>query len=455
MADLRAFLETVATSRPADLVEVEREVDPRHETAAIVTKLEEAGRSPILLFRNVKGTQIPVVTNVCGSLGRLALALGCPLKEVSRVYGERAVNPIAPVLVGASEAPCQEVVLRDEAIDLRRLPALVYHSDDAPEPYITAAIVVARDPQTHKTNLSYHRMMIAGPRHTGILMERGRHLHGIFEKYAALGQDMPIAVFIGVHPLVSIGALYAGKAEVEEYDVIGGLLQTPLPLVPCVTNPDLAVPAGAELVLEGVVKHAERIREGPFGEFTGYGTGVTETPPFVVSAMTHRRDMLFQDVVSGRMEHLVLSLPALEHRTFRDAKAVAPGVVRIALVAPLTAIVAVEKRDDDEPKRIIDALLEDIYAKQVIVVDADVDPGDVRQVLSAMALQTQPDRKMWVFTGKQGTPLDPSCPSEDGIGAKVGVDATRPLAGARTVTRNRLPAELLERIDIKEFTRRR
>src|SRR5690606_24851995 len=129
-----------------------------------------------------------------------------------------------------------------------------------------------------------------------------RHLHGIFEKYVARGEDMPIAVFVGVHPLVSIGALYAGDADVEEYDVIGGLMQAPLPLVPCVTHPDLEVPAGAELVLEGVVRHAETMREGPFGEFTGYGTGVTQTPPFDVLALTHRRDPLFQDVVSGRME---------------------------------------------------------------------------------------------------------------------------------------------------------
>lgn len=451
--DLRSFLDALRSSRPADLVEVDREVDPRHETAAIVTKLEMNGRSPVLLFRNVRGTTWPVVSNVCGSMGRLAVALGCPLKEVSAVYGERAQQRVSPVR-HEGPAPCQEIVHRGDEVDLTQLPALVYHADDAAEPYITAAIVVARDPETRRTNLSYHRLMIAGPRRTGILMERGRHLHGIFEKYVARGEDMPIAVFVGVHPLVSIGALYAGDADVEEYDVIGGLMQAPLPLLPCVTHPDLEVPAGAELVLEGVVRHAETMREGPFGEFTGYGTGVTQTPPFDVLALTHRRDPLFQDVVSGRMEHLVLSLPALEHRTLRDARAVAPGVVRIALVAPLTAIVALDKRDDEEPKRVIDALLGDIYAKQVIVVDGDVDPGDVRQVLAAMALQTQADHHLWVFPNRQGTPLDPSCPSPEGIGAKLGIDATRPLAGHRVVTKNRLPPELLERIDIKAFTRR-
>lgn len=449
--DLRSFLDTVRSKRAADIVEVEREVDPRHETAAIVTALEQKGRSPLLVWKRVKGTELTVVTNVCGSIGRLALALDCSLKDVATVYGERAGKPVPPHQVASG--PAQEVVVRGEAVDLGVLPRFVYHEDDADEPYITAAIVVARDPETGKTNLSYHRLMIAGPRETGILMEKGRHLDGIFEKYVARGEDMPIAVFIGVHPLVSLGALYSGP--LEEYDVIGGLFGDSLPLVPTLTQPGLAVPAGAELVLEGKVAHDRTIREGPFGEFTGYGTGITQAPPFVVEAITHRRDCVFQDIVSGRMEHLILSMPALELRTLRDARAVAPGVTRIALVAPLTAVIALEKRDDDEPRRIIEALLEgDIYSKHVIVVDADVDPNDLRQVLSAVALQTQADRKVFVLPNRQGTPLDPSCASPEGKSAKMGIDATRPIASDRVVTRNRIPADVLARIDLNEFLRR-
>src|SRR5690606_3903749 len=180
--DLRAFLDAVRKARPADVVEVEREVDPRHETAAIVTKLETHGRTPVLMFRKVRGTTFPVVSNVCGSMGRLALALGCSLKDVGTVYGARAIQRVSPGFHDGPP-PCQEVTAFVHDVDLHRPPALVYHLDEAAEPYITAAIVVARDPQTHKTNLSYHRMMISGPQQTGILMERGRHLHGIFEKY--------------------------------------------------------------------------------------------------------------------------------------------------------------------------------------------------------------------------------------------------------------------------------
>jgi len=445
VSDLRGFIDAVRKARPSDVVDVHVPVDPNHETAAILAKLEAKQRSPILVFHDVVGCSWPLVTNVCGSMGRLALALGCGIKDVATRYAAGAEGPIAPVVVG--DAPVQEVVRTGDAVDLGVFPALRYHADDAAQPYITAAIVVARDPDDGVANLSYHRLMIAGRDRTGIYIEKGRHLDGIFRKHVALGRDMPVAVFIGAHPAWSLGALYAGRADVDEYDVIGGLLGQPLPVVPCVTVPDLRVPAFAEIVLEGVVSVRETIAEGPFGEFTGYGTGVTQSPVLHVRALTHRQAPIVQDIVSGHMEHLVLSMPALEHRTLRDARAVAPGVTRAALVAPLTAVIALKKQDDDEPRRIIDALLTDIYAKQVIVVDDDVEPTDLAKVLGALALQRQPDEAVRIVTG-QGTPLDPSCTSPDGRTSKLGIDATRPLQARRDVTKNRIPQDVLDRIDL-------
>ena len=122
------------------------------------------------------------------------------------------------------------------------------------------------------------------------------------------------------------------------------------------------------------------------------------------------------------------------------------------LAAPLTAIVAIDKKDDAEPRRIIDAILGgDIYSKQVIVVDDDVDPHDFRAVLSAMALTTQADRDVLIMSGAQGTPLDPSCPNADGKSAKIGIDATRSLTARRSVTRNTFPPQIWNAIDLKKL----
>jgi 2,5-furandicarboxylate decarboxylase 1 len=450
MLDLRSFLDRVRSERKSDFIEVEREVDPRHETTAILVKLEQKQRSPILYYKHVKRSRFPVVSNVCGSMGRLALALDCPLRMVAERYAEGCASPVRPVVI--DRAPVQENVLTGASVDLGMLPELVYHQDDSDRPYITAAIVAGRDPETHKTNLSYHRLMIAGRDRTGIFMERGKHLDAIYQKYTKLGRPMPIGVFIGAHPLWSLGALFSGSAEDEEWDVIGGLMKTPLELVRAVSQAEVLVPARAELVLEGFVPPDERMREGPFGEFTGYGTGVIETPVFHVTAMTHRNDCIYQDVVSGHMEHLILPLPAIEQRTLGEARRAAKGVTRVALVAPLTTIVALDKTNDAQPRAIIEALLHgDIYSKHVIVVDASVDPGDPRQVMAAMALNTQADRDVLILPDQLGTPLDPSCTSETGRIAKMGIDATRKLETHRTITKNTVSQALLDSIDLTKL----
>ncbi|HTG34994.1 MAG TPA: UbiD family decarboxylase [Thermoanaerobaculia bacterium] len=452
MSDLRSFLERVRQERPTDLLELEREVDPRFETTAILTKLEERQRSPVLVFKNVKGTKFPLVTNVCGSMGRLAFALGCPLKEVSVRYAEGIDAPIRPVVT--DHAPVQERVATGAEVDLHLLPALTYHEHDADKPYITAAISVARDPETGHVNLSYHRLMIASRNTTGILIEPGKHLDRIFQKYRSAGRAMPIAFFIGAHPAWSLGALYSGP--LEEYDVIGGLLRAPLPVVACVTQPGLFVPSAAEIVLEGFVSPDELIAEGPFGEWPGFSTGVARTPVFHVTAMTTRDGAVFQDVVSGHIEHLILEVPAIEYRALRNARAVASGVVAFSLIAPFTSVVALHKTSEDEPKRLMDALLTtDIQAKHLIVVDADVNIGELRGVLRAVGLNTLAARDVYIYPDEQGTLLDPACTSPTGRTSKMGIDATRRLSPARRAMGNSVPSSVLDAIDVDELLRRR
>lgn len=453
-SDLRGFLERMRSERKSDLLEIEQEVSPRYETAAILTKLEDKQRTPLLHFHKVKGTSLPLVTNVAGSMGRLALSLGVGLRDLGTRYAEAVSARVKPAL--SDHGPIDENTLLGADIDLGKLPALVYHQDDAAQPYITAGIAVAKDPDTGLENLSYHRLMIAGPAKTGIFIERGKHLDRIYQKYCSAGRPMPLAVFIGAPPSWSLGALYSGSPDIEEYDVIGGLLRAPLPVVHTKTQVGLRVPAQAELVLEGYVPPDERMIEGPFGEFTGYGTGQVETPVFHLTALRFRDQPIFQDIVSGRLEHLILSMPAIEHRTKEEARRASENVTGVALVAPFTAVIALKKADDREPSRIIESILSgDIYSKHVIVVDDGVDPGDLRQVMAAVALHVQADRHLSIYPGRQGTPLDPSCPSADGKVAKMGIDATTPLVDPRPVTRNRIPADVLDRVDLAELLKKR
>jgi 2,5-furandicarboxylate decarboxylase 1 len=179
------------------------------------------------------------------------------------------------------------------------------------------------------------------------------------------------------------------------------------------------------------------------------------TPVFNVSAMTFRNGCLYQDVVSGHMEHLILPMPALEQRMLSVARRAVRGVTRVAFVAPFTTVVALEKVDDADPKAVIEALLRsDIYSKQVIVVDSDVQTADLRNILTAMALNMQATTGVHVFPDEQGTRLDPSCTSPDGRVAKMGIDATRTLAPVRPVTRNAIPRSVLDQVDLAPLLQR-
>jgi len=449
MADLRTFLDTLRREKPREIVTVKRTVNPRYETTAILTKLEQSFRFPVLHFQSVDGCAFPVVTNVCGSMARLAMALQCTIAELPQAYASRSARPVKPEV--KSQAAVQERVLKGNEVDLHSFPQFVYHEGDSSQPYITAAIVVARDPETGKSNLSFHRLMIVDRTTTAIFMAKGKHLDQIHRKYEKAGEAMPIAAFLGVHPVCSLGALYSGSAEIEEYDIIGGLQQSPLALVNCVTN-DLQVPADAEFVLEGLIPPKTRVNEGPFGEFTGYSTGNISCPVVQLQAITSRRDPIFQDIVSGHAEHLLLPVLGMEHHLLQLARSVAPGVVAVKIPLPLTIFVSLRKENEEQPRQLIEALVrDDIYAKQVIVVDAEVDIADLRQVATAVSLNVQPDRDIHILPRSLGSELDPSCESPDGFTAKFGIDATRSLKSSRRVVKNRVPQHILDSINLSEF----
>jgi 2,5-furandicarboxylate decarboxylase 1 len=453
MPNLFNFIDTVRRERPRDVLDIHHTVSPRYETAAILTKLEQSSRFPIVFFHHVDRSAFPVVSNVCGTQFRLALALGCSIRELRGRYAEACEQPIKPEI--KKKGPVQEQVFIGTDVNLEILPQLVYHQDDVPQPYITGAIIVARDPETGKANLSFHRLMIMNENTTAIFMARGKHLDRIYRRYESAGEPMPIAAFIGVHPACSLGALYTGTSDVEEYDIAGGLLRSPLPVVQCVTNP-LHVPSEAEFVLEGLVSPRKRVVEGPFGEFTGYATDTASCPIFTVKALTYRNDAVFQDIVSGLTEHLLLPILGMEHRLLTLARAAVPTTTAVKVSVPLTVFVAIKKHDDSEPERILETLLaSDIYVKQTVVVDADVDVSDLRQVVTAIALHTRPDRDIIIKRRCLGTALDPSCESPDGFTTKVGIDATLPLNGTRPVSRNRVPQHMLDSIDLSELLQAR
>ena len=446
--DLRSYLELIKQNHPEDFLVVSREVDPAFEITAITVKLEqEAKRRPILLFEKIKGTKFPVLTNLHAGRSRLATAIHAKPEEMQKAYLHAMEKPIPPKRV--SKAPVKEMILTGDKIDLYKLPQILHHQEDAGA-YITAAVSFAKDPDSDTWNCAYNRLMIKGRDTTSIHLTLAKHLWEFQRAAESQGKPLPVAFAIGVHPAIALGCLAIGSIDEDERAIMGGLLGEPLELVKCETS-DLLVPAHAEMILEGEILPHERTPEGPFGEFTGYSLGERQREVLKVRAITHRRDAIFQDITVGHLDHLMLSTTPIEANLYRAVRAMVPTVKSVRVPAPFTCYVSIEQRISGQAKNAILAVLgADLYMKRVVVVDHDVDVFNDRQMSWAIATRCQPDRDIVIITNTRGSDLDPST-REDGNTSKWGVDATAKPSLAAYTPRHRIPKEVWQRINLKDF----
>ncbi|MBI4245711.1 MAG: UbiD family decarboxylase, partial [Candidatus Rokubacteria bacterium] len=413
--DLRGYLDLIKRKRPDELAIVSREVDPAYEITALVVKLErEAKRRPVLLFEKVRGTRFPVLTNLHASRSRLALAMNAAPDQVLAAYLRAMDTPIPPRVVATG--PVKEVVLTGPQVNLGELPQIVHHEGDAGV-FITAAISFAKDPTRDVWNCAYNRLMLKGRDTTSIHLTLGKHLWEFHRVAESRNEPLPVAFAVGVHPAIALGALAIGSVDEDERAIMGGLFGEPLELVKCETS-DVLVPAHAEMVIEAEILPHQRTAEGPFGEFTGYSLGERQRQVVKVTAITHRRDAMFQDISVAHLDHLLLSTIPIEANLYRAVRAMVPSVKAVRVPAPFTCYVAIEQRIPGQAKNAIMAALgADLYMKRVVVVDHDVDVFDDRQVNWAIATRSQPDRDITVITNARGSDLDPST-KEDGLTAK-------------------------------------
>jgi UbiD family decarboxylase len=446
--DLRSFLDLIKRTRPDDFQVVSRPIDPAYEITALVVKLEREGRRrPVLLLENVRGTSFPVLTNLHASRARLAAALGCAPEAMLPTYLRAMERPVPPRVVASG--PVKDVICLGQDVNLLELPQIVHHEGDA-GPYLTAAISFARDPAGEVWNCAYNRLMIKGRDTTSIHLTLGKHLWEFHRVAEARGEALPVALVIGVHPAIALGALAIGSIDEDERAIMGALLGEPLELVKCETS-DVLVPAHAELVIEGEIRAGDRVAEGPFGEFTGYSLGERQREVLQVRAITRRRDAYFQDITVAHLDHMLLSTIPMEANLYRAVRAMVPSVRAVRVPGPFTCYVSLEQRLPGQAKNAIMAVLgADLYMKRVVVVDHDVDVFDDRQVNWALATRCQPDRDLVVITHARGSDLDPST-REDGYTAKWGVDATAKPSLAAYTPRHRVPAEVWQRIDLRSY----
>jgi 2,5-furandicarboxylate decarboxylase 1 len=465
--DLRTYLEELVDKHPEQLKVVDEEVDPVYEAAAIVHKIKNDTSYPgypAVLFRNIKGSEMPLLLNLHGTFERVALSIGSDVKGMVPAYAQREGNPLPVKVVPSEDAPVHEVVMTGNDIDLTKLPLLVHQEFDAGK-YITSAAAITRDIESGRENAGIFRHQLQGPRQVGFMSNPAHHTSYILRAHREAKRPMEVALVIGHHPAMLMGAVSKLAGIGGELEVMGGLMDEPLEVVRAKTV-NLEVPARAEIVIEGIVDtDPEAVQnEGPFGEYPLYYTRIGPMPWLQINAVTMRRDPIFVDVFNAHDEHLVLGALPRMGSIYRRVREAMPTVTAVNL--PLMGIrsslfIAMKKRVDGEPKIAASAAFAvDPILKHIWIVDDDVDVFDNDQVLWAMTTRFQADRDLIIMPNFLGGHLNPVTygfhREEKGpMETKMILDCTKPAPPATFPPRCQVPADVVERVEpdkvLKDF----
>jgi 2,5-furandicarboxylate decarboxylase 1 len=428
----RGFLERLRRER--QLVDLHQPVDIRH-IATLVDQAETA-----LLFHNVIGYDMPVVSGIIRTQARATFALGCAsYGEIEQKLAAAIARPIAPIMVNT--APHRAVTVLGDEVDLYRLPIPMSSIYDG-GPMITAGVVIARDPELGM-NSGMYRFLVKEKNLTGIDLVTPNNMRLFAERAYRAGRPCPISISIGTHPFEIMGSGYRAALGVDEMAIAGGLRGAGVALAPCQTI-DMPCIADAEIVLEAeILPTGWTWPEGRFGEFTRLMGGLHWNPLVRVKAIAARKDAIYY-ALHMPWENTWLAAPT-RYAAIRQALKTA-GVqvkdinVTLGGCAFWHAVVSIKKQPG-EAKNALLAALSVMDLKHVVVVDDDIDVWNAADVEWAIATRVQADRDVMIVTNARGKPLDPSLPpSPVGVvptTAKVGIDATIP---------ENVPKERYERI---------
>ena len=451
--DLRDFVRRL--EKEGELRRVRAEVDPVLEITEVMQRIardEKRARNsvgPALLFEKPKGSRVPLLVNTFGSVRRMELAFEVEkLEDVAdRIRGFLAMESPAglfdklkmlPKLAELGKyfprevksGPCQEVIKREGEFSLFDFPILKCWEADGGR-FITFPMVLTRNPRTGKRNCGMYRMQVYDEKTTGMHWQIHKHGAAHHRDQERRGVDrMEVAVAIGAEPITNFAATLPLPDDLDEMIFASFLREKPIEMVKCVSI-DMEVPATAEIVLEGYVDPAERRIEGPFGDHTGFYTLEEPYPVFHVTAVTHRKNPIYQTTIVGRppMEDcwmgwtiIRVTLPVLK-RQF-------PEIVDMNLpfegVFHNLMLVSIRKQYPGHARKIMNAIWglgQAMFTKCIVVVDEDVNVQDTSEVVWKVLNNIDPERDIQFMLGPVDV-LDHSA-RHVGFGSKMGVDGTR------------------------------
>lgn len=461
VTDLRSALELLRDI-PGQLLETDVEVEPLAELAGVYRHVGAGGtvmrptkEGPAMVFNNVKGHPgARVAIGLLASRARVGHLLGCDPKRLGFLLKDAVASPVDPVTVDGP-VPCQEVVYRaeDPDFDIRRLIPAPTNTEEDAGPYITMGMCYASDPETGESDVTIHRLCLQGKDEISMYFVPGaRHLTVFREKAEAAGKPLPISISIGVDPAIEIASCFEPPTTplgYNELGIAGAIRGEAVRLGRCLTIDERCI-ANAEYVIEGELLPGVRVREDrntdsgkAMPEFPGYtGSAQPELPVIKVKAVTTRRNPIMQTVIGPSEEHVSMAGIPTEASILTMVERALPGKVQNVYAASpgggkYMAVIQFKKSIPSDEGRQRQAALLAFSAfpelKHVWLVDEDVDPFDIDDVIWAMNTRFQGDVDVVTIPGVRCHPLDPSAdptcdPSirDHGISCKTIFDCTVP-----------------------------
>ena len=454
--DLREFISLL--EQEGELKRITAAIDPNLEITEIADRCLRNG-GPALLFENPKGSSVPLLANLFGNTKRIALAMGQKdleglrdvgrllafLKEPSPPKGWRDLWQSLPSYKNVlnmppavrKTAPCQEVVIAEEDVDIGFLPIQTCWPGDA-GPLVTWPLVITRGPEKDRQNLGIYRMQKLGP--NKLIMRWLSHRGGALDfkewQEKLPGEGFPVSIAIGADPATVLATVTPVPDTLSEYAFAGLLRNSKTEVVKSLTN-DLQVPANAEIVLEGVIEADEMADEGPYGDHTGYYNEVERFPVFTIKRITHREDPIYHSTYTGRPPDEPAMLGVALNEVFVPLlQKQFPEIVDFYLppegCSYRMAIVSMKKQYPGHAKRVMmgvwSFLRQFMYTKFVIVVDEDINIRRWEDVIWAITTRMDPLRDTVMIDNTPIDYLDFASPVA-GLGSKMGLDATNKIAG--------------------------
>lgn len=415
--------------KQGELAKVKKQVDAKFELAAVVSKLD-GGKA--IIFDKVRSSKFSVASNICGTARRFHLAIGAKGRPQGVIETKKAIHARMAEALGRLVEPrkaAEGLFEQNASKDLNDLPIVTHFEKDAGA-FSTASIVFARDQEKGNQNSSTHRLLRLDEKHAAIRMVEGRHLHKCYTYARDHGEDLKVAIAIGVHPAVSIAAAYQAAYGVDEMLIANSLLEDSLSITKT-RYAEAMIPSHAEIVLEGRILKDKNHEEWMVEMLRTYDFR-RKQPVFELEKILFRNGAIYHDILPGYAEHrLLMGLP-VEAKMNDYVKSVVPTTQAVHLTDGgsnwLAAVIQIKKRLEGEPKNaILAAFAAHPSLKMATVVDDDIDPSDAVAVEYAIASRCQADKDCIILSNAKGSSLDPSSDQANLLTTKLGIDATATL----------------------------